>query len=108
MAHARHALFIDNARVAAVAARRVGTLLMSSVTAPPLHPPLATARPLWRRASHADVPAVDGARRRGVGGLQAVGPQNGGDVLGWKILPRSKDSIMPHLSDIISPGSASP
>ena len=35
-------------------------------------------------------------------GYKAVGPQNGGDVLGWKILPRAKDSIMPHISDIYS------
>ena len=35
-------------------------------------------------------------------GYKWLGPENGGEVLGFKILPRSKDSIMPHLSDIIS------
>jgi NitT/TauT family transport system permease protein len=30
-----------------------------------------------------------------------LGPQDGGEVLGWKILPRAKDSIMPHISEII-------
>lgn len=28
------------------------------------------------------------------------GPQDGGKVLGWKLLPRAKDRIMPHLGDI--------
>lgn len=31
-----------------------------------------------------------------------LGPQDGGEVLGWKILPRSKDTIMPHISDIVT------
>lgn len=35
-------------------------------------------------------------------GYKWLGPQNGGEVLGWKVLPRAKDSIMPHLSDIIA------
>ena len=30
------------------------------------------------------------------------GPQDGGSVLGWKILPRAKDRVMPHVSDIVS------
>jgi NitT/TauT family transport system permease protein len=30
------------------------------------------------------------------------GPQDGGSVLGWKILPRAKDRVMPHVSDILS------
>jgi len=30
------------------------------------------------------------------------GPQDGGEVLGWKILPRAKDRVMPHISDILS------
>jgi NitT/TauT family transport system permease protein len=30
------------------------------------------------------------------------GPQDGGSVLGWRILPRAKDRVMPHVSDIIS------
>lgn len=29
-----------------------------------------------------------------------LGPENGGSLFGWKVLPRSKDSIMPHLSEI--------
>jgi NitT/TauT family transport system permease protein len=31
-----------------------------------------------------------------------LGPQDGGSVLGWKILPRAKDRVMPHVSDILS------
>ncbi|MGB8858163.1 MAG: ABC transporter permease subunit [Ilumatobacteraceae bacterium] len=30
------------------------------------------------------------------------GPQNGGEVLGWKILPRAKDRVMPHIGDMLS------
>lgn len=30
------------------------------------------------------------------------GPQDGGSVLGWKILPRAKDRVMPHVSEILS------
>ena len=26
-----------------------------------------------------------------------LGPQDGGSVLGWKILPRAKDRVMPHV-----------
>src|SRR4051794_12990812 len=28
---------------------------------------------------------------------KAVGPETGGDVLGWKILPRANDTAMPHV-----------
>ncbi len=28
------------------------------------------------------------------------GPQEGGDIFGWKVLPRAKDTVMPHVSDI--------
>ena len=31
-----------------------------------------------------------------------LGPQDGGSVFGWKILPRAKDRVMPHVSDIVS------
>jgi len=30
------------------------------------------------------------------------GPQDGGEVLGWKILPRAKDRVMPHVSEMFS------
>ena len=30
------------------------------------------------------------------------GPQDGGEVLGWKILPRAKDRVMPHIGDMFS------
>ena len=33
---------------------------------------------------------------------KSVGPQDGGSVLGWRILPRAKDRVMPHVSDILS------
>lgn len=32
---------------------------------------------------------------------KAVGPPKGGSVFGWKILPRSNDQVMPHISDMI-------
>ena len=78
---------------------------MSSVTAPPgTAPPAArAARPLWRRARRVLMFVLSMALIAAVWeGYKAVGPQNGGDVLGWKILPRAKDSIMPHISDIYS------
>lgn len=31
-----------------------------------------------------------------------IGPQEGGEVFGWKILPKAKDRVMPHLSDIFT------
>lgn len=31
-----------------------------------------------------------------------LGPKNGGEIFGWKVLPRSKDSLMPHVSDVLS------
>jgi NitT/TauT family transport system permease protein len=33
---------------------------------------------------------------------KAFGPQDGGTVLGWRILPRAKDRVMPHVSDIVA------
>ena len=30
------------------------------------------------------------------------GPQDGGEVLGWQILPRAKDRVMPHVGDMFS------
>lgn len=33
---------------------------------------------------------------------KAVGPQDGGDVFGWQVLPRAKDRVMPHVSDIFT------
>ncbi len=30
------------------------------------------------------------------------GPQDGGTVFGWRILPRAKDRVMPHVSEILS------
>lgn len=30
------------------------------------------------------------------------GPEDGGEIFGWKVLPRSKDRVMPHISDIFS------
>ena len=35
-------------------------------------------------------------------GYKLVGPQDGGTVFGWKLLPRAKDRVMPHVSDILS------
>lgn len=29
------------------------------------------------------------------------GPQDGGELFGWKVLPRAKDRVMPHISDIL-------
>jgi NitT/TauT family transport system permease protein len=33
---------------------------------------------------------------------KSLGPQDGGKVLGWKILPRAKDRVMPHVSEVLS------
>jgi NitT/TauT family transport system permease protein len=33
---------------------------------------------------------------------KAVGPAQGGDVLGWRILPRTNRNAMPHVRDIVS------
>lgn len=33
---------------------------------------------------------------------KALGPQDGGNLLGWKILPRAKDRVMPHVGDMLS------
>lgn len=35
-------------------------------------------------------------------GYKWVGPQDGGKLFGWKVLPRAKDRVMPHVSDIFS------
>lgn len=35
-------------------------------------------------------------------GYKLVGPQDGGELFGWKVLPRAKDRVMPHISDILS------
>lgn len=32
---------------------------------------------------------------------KALGPQDGGDILGWKVLPRAKDRVMPHVGDML-------
>ncbi|MEQ1700039.1 MAG: ABC transporter permease subunit [Ilumatobacteraceae bacterium] len=71
---------------------------MSAEAAPPI---TRTTRPLLRRV------------RRGLMVVVAIvlagltweiykwlGPQDGGKVFGWKLLPRAKDRIMPHLGDI--------
>ena len=31
-----------------------------------------------------------------------VGPQDGGEVLGWSILPRANDQAMPHVWEMLS------
>lgn len=33
---------------------------------------------------------------------KALGPENGGSVLGWRILPRTNDNVMPHVWDMLS------
>ena len=35
-------------------------------------------------------------------GYKAVGPAGGGELLGWRILPRTEDAAMPHLWDVAS------
>lgn len=35
-------------------------------------------------------------------GYKLVGPQDGGQVFGWKVLPRAKDRVMPHISEMLS------
>ncbi len=31
-----------------------------------------------------------------------LGPQDGGEIFGWKLLPRAKDRVMPHVVDILT------
>jgi len=33
---------------------------------------------------------------------KAIGPEKGGSVLGWRILPRANDNVMPHVWDMLS------
>jgi NitT/TauT family transport system permease protein len=33
---------------------------------------------------------------------KAIGPEKGGSILGWRILPRTDDRSMPHVSDMVS------
>lgn len=33
---------------------------------------------------------------------KAIGPENGGSVLGWRVLPRTDDRAMPHVSNMLS------
>ena len=35
-------------------------------------------------------------------GYKKFGPQDGGKVFGWRILPRAKDRVMPHVSEVYS------
>ena len=35
-------------------------------------------------------------------GYKAVGPAGGGKLFGWRILPRTEDSAMPHFWDVLS------
>jgi NitT/TauT family transport system permease protein len=35
-------------------------------------------------------------------GYKAVGPAGGGELLGWRLLPRTEDAAMPHLWDVVS------
>jgi NitT/TauT family transport system permease protein len=34
-------------------------------------------------------------------GYKAIGPENGGKILGWKLIPRTSDRAMPHIADIL-------
>ena len=33
-------------------------------------------------------------------GYKAVGPEAGGEVFGWNVLPRTNDNAMPHVWDM--------
>ncbi len=35
-------------------------------------------------------------------GYKAIGPERGGKILGWKIIPRTSDIAMPHIADMFS------
>lgn len=71
---------------------------MSAEAAPPI---TRTSRPLLRRGRRALMFLLSmvlvGA---GWELYKKFGPQDGGKVFGWKLLPRAKDRIMPHLGDI--------
>ena len=34
-------------------------------------------------------------------GYKAVGPENGGKILGWKLIPRTSNQAMPHIIDML-------
>ena len=34
-------------------------------------------------------------------GYKAIGPEKGGKILGWKLLPRTSDTAMPHIADMV-------
>ena len=73
---------------------------MSSVTDPTIARP---TRPWWGRARRLAMFLLAMLLIAALWeGYKQVGPQDGGDVFGWKILPRAKDRAMPHISDIIS------
>jgi len=63
----------------------------------------APRRSLWRRARRSVMFVVSMALVAAAWeAYKKWGPQDGGEVLGWKILPRAKDRVMPHISDILS------
>ena len=33
---------------------------------------------------------------------KAVGPETGGTILGWRVLPRTEDAAMPHVWDMLA------
>ena len=60
-------------------------------------------RSLWRRARRSLMLVLSMALIAAIWeGYKKWGPQDGGDVLGWKVLPRAKDQVMPHVSDVFS------
>ncbi|MDO8390631.1 MAG: ABC transporter permease subunit [Actinomycetota bacterium] len=64
---------------------------------------VAPRRSLWRRARRSVMFVVSMALVAAAWeAYKKWGPQDGGEVLGWKILPRAKDRVMPHISDIFS------
>ncbi|MDP2293470.1 MAG: ABC transporter permease subunit [Actinomycetota bacterium] len=66
-------------------------------------PTTRPARPMWRRVRRVLMFVLSMALVAALWELYKWrGPQDGGDVFGWKILPRAKDSIMPHVGDIWS------
>ena len=69
-----------------------------------LDPVVQPSRPtLWRRARRTVMFVVSMAIvAAGWEMYKKFGPQDGGEVFGWKILPRAKDRVMPHISDIFS------
>ena len=65
--------------------------------------PAPAARSLWSRARRSVMLVLSLVLFAAAWeAYKSWGPQNGGDLFGWKVLPRANDMVMPHLTDVFS------